>query len=101
MGLQAHEPGAWVETPSGAGTVSATSTMPGAEAPCFFVCFLLTCQLLIRPKRMRTGCPISSAFCAEDVGKHDANLSGRISKYCQGAPSISAIFAEMDGAQCH
>jgi hypothetical protein len=36
--------------------------------------------VLIRPKRMRTGCPISSAFCAGDVGKHDANLSGRISK---------------------
>jgi hypothetical protein len=39
----------------------------------------LKAPLLIQPKRMRTGCPISSAFCAEDVGKHDANLSGRIS----------------------
>jgi hypothetical protein len=29
---------------------------------------------------MRTGCPISSAFCAEDMEKHDANLSDRISK---------------------
>jgi hypothetical protein len=29
------------------------------------------------------GCPISSAFCAEDVGKHDANLFGWINQLCR------------------
>jgi hypothetical protein len=36
--------------------------------------------------------PISSAFCAEDVGKHDASLSGRISRNRVRVPHPRRVF---------